>query len=43
MYLPSNKNDCVITSTQSKCMGNKLFQSIINNNLIEEYENVINF
>jgi DNA-binding sugar fermentation-stimulating protein len=37
-YLPSSKNDCVLTSTNPN-MGNKLFQSIINNNLIEEYEN----
>tara|TARA_B100001175_G_C19489848_1_gene631992 strand:+ start:892 stop:1713 length:822 start_codon:yes stop_codon:yes gene_type:complete len=37
-YLPSTKTDCVLTSTNPN-MGNKLFNSIINNNLIPEYRN----
>ena len=41
-YLPSSKNSTVLTNTNPN-MGNKIFQSIISNNLIDCYKNHIHF
>lgn len=42
VYLPSTKNNYVLTNTNPQ-FGNKIFESIIKNKLIEEYDNFIDF
>ena len=42
VYLPSNKSNFTLTNT-NPLYGNRIFESIINNKLIEEYSNFIEF